>query len=154
MAGQPKGKAFRAKAKGKAAAARSVSSAEMLEKLTLKAKQLACQAIRESIHMKGFSSVQMNSTMIDGKTLLDEVSAAKLKWLKGEPSPAFGGNYFRTLSLKYRGEKDPSQLMRPEQDGLPLRESLVEALCAWNDTDRNKGPMQEWLTLQKEAPLV
>ena len=149
MGWQSKGKAKgSAKGKAKAKAKAGARNAEAKERLAAKAKQKALQAISESIHLKHFSSMALNSTVIDGKSLVDCVTADKLKVLLGDGhGVSFGSTYFRQLALKYRGEADPAAQLKSAQPHLPLRESLVEALVAWSDVDKNKGSMMEWMAL-------
>ena len=137
-----------AKGKAKAKAKASARNGDAKEKLDAKAKQKALQAISETIHLKHFSSMALNSTVIDGKSLVEYVTADKLKVLMGEGPPvSFGATYFRKLALKYRGDADPASQLKSSKPHLPLRESLVEALVAWSDTDKNKGLMMEWMSL-------
>ena len=95
-----KGKAgAKAKAKGKTKSAKAVKqSADKEEQLQAKAKSKALQAISESIHLRHFGSVSLNSTKVEGKTLVELVTDDKYAVMTGARIVKFGSTYFRTLA--------------------------------------------------------
>ena len=75
-----------------------------LERHDQRAHSLAAQALRESIHFKGFSYLQKHGQEIDGKTLFMVLKEAKLSEIQGKPHPCFGASWYRILAAQYRGD--------------------------------------------------
>ena len=116
-----------------------------------RAKYLAGQAIRESIHFKGMSHTAIHSTEVDSETLFGLIYKNKLAELRGEPHPVFGPNYYRGVAAKYKNSGCENEALTPSTGGLQVRECMIIALCRWTDVDKSTGPIIEWMSLTKEV---
>ena len=122
------------------------SEKAMLEKT---ARASAHQAIRENHNFRGFSSTQVHSTLVGGKSLFTRVYEAKYANLTGKPAPPFGSNFFKTLSSQYRSDGDGAAVpsLVCGHQGLPLDQAIPDAWLAWNQNPRNAGPIVAYFSL-------
>ena len=116
-----------------------------------RAKYLAGQAIRESIHFKGMSHTAIHSTEVDSETLFGLIYKHKLAELRGEPHPSFGPNFYRGVAARYKSSGCEHDALTPSTGGLQVRECMIIALCRWTDVDKSTGPIIEWMSLTKEV---
>ena len=123
-----------------------------LEKVDREAKSSALQACRENPAFRGFSSREIFSVLVNGKSLFQTVEADKKAKLLGSERVRFGGPYYKGLAAVFRGDK-PAGESTQAVGNMSLRQELVEALIDWNDTPKRAGPLMEFMQLPEQVPL-
>ena len=79
----------------------------------------------------------------------------KLMEIRRQPCPSFGPNYYKGFASAYRNiDAESGGRLIPGEANLPLQETMIEALMKWQDTDKQTGPIIEWMFLQKQAPFM
>jgi len=154
MGGKTTGASRRSSAKAKAVA----PTGKEREKLVRRARQDAKQAVREHLQFRAFGDIEIHGTIIDGKSLMDRISADKyLKLLSDPKAPAFGYHYYSKIRNEYAQVSSScaaaSFETSPEAADLVVRESLTLALMAWEDKPQDGQPLTEFLLCETKDPL-
>ena len=127
------------------------------ERCAKEARRLAMQAIKENQHFRLFSDTQLYGTLVEGKSLVDTMIAAKFAHVtKDKSAPKFGSGWYSALAAAYGGgsaSSDGLALSAANADS-PLRESLVQAAMSWDDCPRKAQPLFDWLMVETKDLFV
>ena len=132
------------------AKAKALSKADR-DRAMKQARTLAMQAIHENPNFRLFSDTQLYGTLVAGKSLVDTMIEAKFAKVTGDPScPKFGSAWYSALAASYGGDRSSGDALAPSAASadLPLRESVVQAAMAWDDTPRRGQVLFDWLVVE------